>query len=383
MTTRIPEIISFIRKVYGQKELIPLHEPRFLGQEKKYLVDCIDSTFVSSVGEYVDRFERMIESYTQSSHAIAVVNGTCALQVALELAGVKRGDEVLTQALTFVASANAIHYCGADPIFLDSDEDTLGMCPKSLENFLEENAFVDDHGVCRNRHSQKRITACLPIHILGHPLKIDQVSEVCQRFQICVVEDAAEALGSLYQGKHAGTFGHLGVYSFNGNKTVTCGGGGVIVTNDKQLAKKGKHLTTTAKVAHPWEYNHDEIGYNYRLPNLNAALACAQMENLDRFIENKRELTLIYQEFFAKIGIHFFQEPLGCRSNYWLQAILLENRKERDLFLRELNQAKIICRPIWKLIPELSVYQNKQSSDLTQAKKISDCLINIPSSVRI
>jgi len=376
------EIIKFIKGIFPGAGFIPLHEPRFSGNEKRYVLDCIDSTFVSSVGKYVDRFEEMICEITGAKYAIAVVNGTCALHIALKLAGVQPGDEVITQSLSFVATANSIAHCGANPIFLDVERETLGLDPTALKSFLKTHSCIKEDA-CYNKTTGKRIAACVPMHTFGHSCRIDKIAEICNHYHIALVEDSAESLGSLYKGKHTGTFGQFGVYSFNGNKTVTCGGGGAIVTNDETLAKKAKHITTTAKVPHPYEYVHDMTGYNYRLPNLNAALACAQLEQLSAFIENKRELAKRYQEFFRPLDIPFIKEPEHARSNYWLNAIILPDRKIRDAFLKATNEAGVMTRPVWQLLNKLDMYKDCQTDALENAKWLEDRVVNIPSSVRI
>ena len=376
------EIIDFIKSLYPGENPVPLHAPRFIGNEKKYVVDCIDSTFVSSVGQYVDRFENMICEITGARQAIAVVNGTCALHIALKLAGVQPGDEVITQPLSFVATANSIAHCGASPIFLDVERETLGLDPTALKSFLQVQTRIRENA-CYNKTTGNRIAACVPMHTFGHPCRIDEIAEICNHYHIVLVEDSAESLGSLYKGKHTGTFGQFGIYSFNGNKTVTCGGGGVIVTNDEALAKKAKHITTTAKVPHPYEYVHDMTGYNYRLPNLNAALACAQLEQLNTFVENKRELARLYQDFFTSLDIPFVQEPMNARSNYWLNAIVLSDRKTRDEFLSATNQAGVMTRPVWRLLNQLEMYGNCQTDALENAQWLEDRVVNIPSSVRL
>jgi aminotransferase in exopolysaccharide biosynthesis len=349
-----------------------------MGKEKEYLIDCIDSTFVSYVGKYVTKFEEMTAKFTGAKYAVAVVNGTAALQIALQVAGVKHGDEVITQPLTFVATANAISHCGAYPTFVDVDNDTLGMGPKSLESFLAENCLVKDDGVY-NKLTNRKITAIVPMHTFGHPCKIDKIIEIADRYNIPVVEDAAESLGSFYKGKHTGTFGKLGIISFNGNKIVTSGGGGVILTSDEELAKKAKHLTTTAKVPHKWEYYHDEIGYNYRMPNLNASLLLAQLENLEKFVKIKRDLAMKYKEFFDWLGVEFFTEPEYATSNYWLNAIFLRDRKERDEFLEFSHENGVLCRPAWVLMNKLPMYKNCFSCKIENAYKIEERLVNIPS----
>ena len=374
------EIIHFIKSLYPDENPVPLHAPRFTGNEKKYVIDAIDSTFVSSIGRYVDRFEEMICEITSARFAIATVNGTCALHVALKLAGVQPGDEIITQPLSFVATANSIAHCGAKPIFLDVERKTLGLDPTALKSFLQVHAHIREN-TCYNKATGKRIAACVPMHTFGHPCRIDEIAEICNHYHIALVEDSAESLGSLYRGKHTGTFGLFGIYSFNGNKTVTCGGGGAIVSNDESLAKKAKHITTTAKVPHPYEYVHDITGYNYRLPNLNAALACAQLEQLDFFIDRKRELAEIYKTFFESLGIPFVHEPDHARSNYWLNAIILSDKKTRDEFLKATNEAGVMTRPVWRLLNKLDMYKTCQTDTLTNAKWLEERVVNIPSSV--
>lgn len=375
------DIISFIQNSYNTKEFIPLHEPRFRGNEKKYLLDTIDSTFVSSVGAYVDRFEEMMQLVTGSQKAIAVVNGTAALQVALRLAGVKLGDEVITQALTFVATANAIAYNGAIPVFVDVDLDTMGLSPKAVDAFLEEYAELRDN-ICYNKTSGRKISACLPMHTFGFPVHMDELIVVCNKWNIPLVEDAAESLGSEYKGKSTGSFGKLGIFSFNGNKTITCGGGGAIISNDIEIGNKAKHLTTTAKRPHPYEFYHDELGYNYRMPNLNASLACAQLEQLSFMLESKRELAEIYRNFFAEQGMNFRTELPNTRVNYWLMCVELENKAERDLFLKETNENKVMTRPIWQLMYRLPMYECCQRDEQKNAEFLEERIVNIPSSVR-
>lgn len=376
------EIIDFIKSLYPDENPVPLHVPRFTGNEKRYVADAIDSTFVSSIGKYVDRFEEMICEITGAQHAIATVNGTCALHIALKLAGVQPGDEVITQSLSFVATANSIAHCWAKPIFLDVEKETFGLDPTALKSFLQAYTHIKEN-TCYNKTTGNRIAACVPMHTFGHPCRIDEIAEICNHYHIALVEDAAESLGSTYKGKHTGTFGQFGIYSFNGNKTVTCGGGGAIVTNNEDLAKKAKHITTTAKVPHPYEYVHDVLGYNYRLPNLNAALACAQLEQLDSFIENKREVARLYQKYFGSLDIPFIHEPEHGHSNYWLNAITLPDRKHRDEFLEATNKAGVITRPIWRLLNKLVMYKDCQTDGLENAKWLEDRVVNIPSSVRI
>jgi aminotransferase in exopolysaccharide biosynthesis len=375
------EIVNHIRSVFKTDAFIPLHEPKFTGNEKKYVNDAIDSTFVSSVGEYVDRFEQMICELTGASFAVAAMNGTSALHVALRLLDVCQDTEVIAPPLSFVATANAIRYCGANPVFLDVERSSLGLSPKALGDFLEHRSAMGKDGFCYNRHTGNRIAACVPVHIFGHPCRIDEIIGICSQYNIPVVEDAAESLGSLYKGRHTGTFGKIGIFSFNGNKTVTCGGGGMIVTDDGPLARRAKHLTTTAKVPHPYQYMHDEVGYNYRLPNLNAALACAQLEQLDKFIENKRELAGKYSDFFTKMGIAFVREPENARSNYWLNAIILEDLERRDRFLDFSNRSGVMTRPIWRLMNNLPMFQHCMTDGLMNASWLEERVVNIPSSV--
>ncbi len=377
------KVIEFIQNLYGTKDFIPLHEPKFAGNEKKYLNDCIDSTFVSSVGKYVERFEQEFALYTGSRYAVATVNGTSALHIALLLAGVERGDEVITQPLTFIATCNAISYCGAKPVFVDVDIDTMGLSPKSLKEFLEDNCEMSD-GKCINKSTKKVIKACVPMHTFGHPCKIDEIKTLCDERNIALVEDAAESLGSFYKGKHTGTFGKLGAFSFNGNKIITSGGGGVIVTDDEILAKRAKHLTTTAKIPHPYEYVHDEIGYNYRMPNINAALLVAQLEQLEKFLKNKRETAKEYERFFSSIEeIKFVKEPKNTESNYWLNAVILKDKEARERFLKETNENGVMTRPVWKLMNELEMFKDMQCSNIENAKYLEQRVVNIPSGARL
>jgi len=373
-------IVDFIKQTFNTNEFIPLHEPRFNGNEKKYLNDCIDSTYVSSVGKYVDSFEKEFASKVGSRYAIATVNGTSALHISLILADVQRDDEVITQPLTFIATCNAISYCGAKPIFVDVDLDTMGLSPDSLQFFLEVNCEVNEN-ICINKTTGKIIKACVPMHTFGHPCKIEEIKEICDKWCITLVEDAAESLGSYYKNKHTGTFGKVGAFSFNGNKIITSGGGGVIVTDDENLAKRAKHITTTAKIPHPYEYVHDEIGYNYRLPNINAALIVAQLEQLDKFLESKRALVTKYKEFFSNENINFITEPKDSQSNYWLQSIVLNNLNQRNEFLEFTNKNGVMTRPIWRLMSELEMFEDCQKVDLQNAKYLEERVVNIPSSV--
>ena len=382
MTRRFQSTIDFIRSLYQTTEFIPLHEPRFTGNEKAYLLDCIDSTFVSSVGQYVDRFEIEMAKFTGAKYAVATVNGTAALHIALKMASVAQDDEVITQSLSFVATCNAISYCGARPVFVDVDRDTLGMSPQSLAAFLDENAVRTESG-SRNKTTGRKIGAVVPMHTFGHPCRIDEIAAICNEYGIPLIEDAAESLGSYYHGKHTGTFGKLAAFSFNGNKTITTGGGGMIITNDESLAKHAKHITTTAKIPHSYEFIHDEIGYNYRLPNINAALGCAQMETLPRLLESKRQIALAYAGFFEQAGVEFVIEPEHAKANYWLNVLVLEDRSARDQFLKELNEAGVMSRPIWRLMNELEMFRECQCADLSNAKWLEERVVNIPSSARV
>ncbi|MBE7639229.1 LegC family aminotransferase [Salegentibacter sp. BLCTC] len=377
----VQKTISFIQDTFNTKEFIPLHEPRFQGNEKKYLNNTIDSTFVSSVGAYVNKFEAMMQEITTTDKAVAVVNGTSGIQVALRLVGVNKGDEVLTQALTFVATANAIAYNAAKPVFIDVDRDTMGLSPKALNDFLDEFGELREDG-CYNKKTGNKIAACLPMHTFGFPVRIDEIVKICTNWKIPVVEDAAESLGSEFKGKSPGSFGKVGVFSFNGNKIVTCGGGGAIVSNNIELGEKAKYLTTTAKKPHSYEYYHDELGYNYRMPNLNAALACAQLENLQSFIKNKRELAENYAYFFKDQDIRFRTEMPNTTANYWLMCVELENKKQRDLFLKETNDAGVMTRPIWQLMYKLPIYRDCFKDGQENAEFLEDRIVNIPSSVR-
>ncbi len=374
--------VQFIQKVYNTNEFLPLHEPVFFGNEKKYLNECIDSTFVSSVGKFVDQFEEMMAEYAGAKYAVATVNGTAALHIALKLVGTDEESEVITQPLTFIATCNAISYCNATPVFVDVDKDTMGLSPKSLLSFLQTQTIQKD-SACYNKTTGKKITAVVPMHTFGHPCKIDEIVAICDEYNIALVEDAAESLGSYYKGKHTGTFGKLAAFSFNGNKTITTGGGGMIITDDEALAKHAKHLTTTAKVPHPYEYIHDEVGYNYRLPNLNAALGCAQMEILDTILKNKRDLADEYSSFFTTTNIDFARELKGSKVNYWLNAIILKDKEQRDLFLKETNNSGVMTRPIWALMNKLEMFKACQSTDLPNALWLEERVVNIPSGVRL
>jgi perosamine synthetase len=365
------------------KKFLPLHEPSIGDLEKQFVNDCIESTFVSSVGKYVDRFEIEIAKYTGVKRAVAVVNGTAALHISLLLAGVKQNDEVLAPGLTFVATANAVSYCGAIPHFVDAEEDTLGIDPSKLDNYLASISEFSGE-FCINKNTGRKISAIVPVHIFGHPCKIDAILEVARKYNLEVVEDAAESLGSFYKGKHTGTFGKLGAISFNGNKIITTGGGGMIITDDEELACQAKHITTTAKVAHKWEYVHDRVGYNYRMPNLNAALGCAQLSRLQDFLNFKRKLYESYRKQFTALGgIRLVSEPSDCSSNYWLQTILLDNTNIdlRDSVLACLNDMGLMSRPAWVGLHKLKPFQDCPRMDMSTTDCLEKRIINIPSSL--
>lgn len=382
MRDSLKELVSFIQQYYQTSEFIPLHEPRFDQHEKDLVSDCIDSTFVSSVGKYVDLFEQKLAAYTGVKYAIATVNGTSALHVALKLAGVERDTEVITQALSFIATCNAISYCGAQPVFVDVDKQTLGLSAEGVDDFLKQNAVIKN-GQCFNKTTQKRIAACVPMHTFGHPCEIDKIQVICHKWHIPVVEDAAESLGSFYKNKHTGTFGKVAAISFNGNKIITAGGGGAILTNDSVIAKAAKHITTTAKVPHKWNFNHDQIGYNYRMPNLNAALLCAQLEKLESFVENKRETAQAYQTWCQQRDVVFISEPEHAKSNYWLNGILLSDQQEQLVFLKYANDQGVMTRPAWTLLNQLPMFEQCQAMPQTNAQWVTERLVNIPSSVRV
>ncbi len=383
MRSEIISLTRFIREVFEEPtNFIPLHEPNFCGNEIVYSEDCIRSTFVSSVGKYVDKFETRIAEYTGAVNAVACVNGTSALHLAMVVAGVESGSEVLTQSLSFIATCNAISYTGAKPLFIDVDLDTMGLSPVILRNFLNECCITTKKG-CINKNSGKRISACVPMHTFGHPCRIDQIVEICDEFGIPVIEDAAESLGSTFKGKHTGTFGKIGVLSFNGNKIITTGGGGILLFNNLELAKKAKHLSTQAKKSHAWEFDHDYIGYNYRMPNINAALGLAQLENLDRFLEAKRVLAYNYAQFFLNKKLNFVSEPSECKSNYWLNAFITSDNNERDQVLEYLNSSNIMARPAWRLMNELPMFEKCMVYQNDNAKWLSERLINLPSSAKL
>jgi perosamine synthetase len=380
---RFAHVVNEIRSLFGTDQPIPLHAPRFFGNEKRYLNECIDSTFVSYVGPFVSQFDRMVSEFTGAKYAIAMSSGTVALHIGLLVAGVEPEDEVLTQALTFVATVNPIRYCYAHPVFLDSSRESLGMSPEALRRFLYSDCEVRADGRCYNKRSNRRISACIPVHIFGHPCEIDAIKALCDERNIALIEDAAESLGSFYKGQHTGTFGHVGILSFNGNKTITTGGGGMLLTNDEDLATRARHLSTTAKRPHKWEFFHDEVGYNYRLPNTSAAIGCAQMESLPLILEKKRELAAEYRLFFKEVDIPFVDQPKDSQSNFWLNAIVLSDRQERDNFLKESNEGGVMTRPIWTLISKLPMYSDCQRDSLANAGWLEDRVVNLPSSARL
>lgn len=375
-------LIDFVRDYYGTQDFIPLHAPVFTGNERQYVLDAIDSTFVSSVGAYVDRFEREMAVYTNSPSAVVTVNGTSALHMALILAGVCDEDYVLTQALTFVATCNAIAYCHAEPIFLDVDKASLSLSPEAVETWLNDHAFIDDAELCRHRVNHRIIRACVPMHTFGHPADLDGLVDVCERWKLQLVEDAAESLGSFYKGRHTGTFGQMGILSFNGNKIMTTGGGGMILC-DIETAIRGKHLTTTAKQPHAYAFIHHEVGFNYRMPNINAAMGCAQLEQLEAFVENKRLLAGHYEQFFKDSFMQFITEPEHCRSNYWLNGVMCEDLRQRDALLDASNQAGVMTRPLWEPMNQLPMFNKAPIGDLTNTKWLVDRVVNLPSSVNL
>ncbi|RYE25173.1 MAG: LegC family aminotransferase [Sphingobacteriales bacterium] len=382
MAEKFEQVVSFVKQQFPQKDFIPLHEPLFIGNERKYVQDAIDSTFVSSVGAYVNKFEDMMAEITGAKYAIAIVNGTNALHIALVLANVTAEDEVLSQALTFIATANAISYIGAKPVFIDVDRDTLGMSPIALKNFLTKHAEKKADGYTYNKITAKKIAACVPMHTFGLPCRIDEIADICTEWNIILIEDSAESLGSYYKGRHTGVYGKMGIFSFNGNKTVTCGGGGALITDDEEIAKRAKHLTTQAKVPHKWEFVHDDIGYNYRMPNLNAAMACAQLEQLKKFVDNKRELAGKYQQFFENSEIEFIVEPANSQANYWLNAVILKDLEERNAFLDYTNSKGVMTRPVWELMYRLPMFKDCYKDEMQNSDWLADRIVNIPSSVR-
>lgn len=372
---------QFVRDIYQTDKFIPLHEPRFLGNEKKYVNETIDSTFVSSVGAFVTDFEEKVQKFTGAKKAIATVNGTAALHTALLMAGVKCDDIVITQALTFVATCNALSYIGAEPLFIDVSLKTLGLCPQAMDAYLGEHAFINDQGVCIHKSSNKRISAVVPMHTFGHPVELEKLIQVSKKWNIVLVEDAAESLGSYYKNQHTGTFGLISALSFNGNKIITTGGGGMVLCQDEELGVKTKYITTTAKRPHPYEFFHDENGFNYRLPNLNAALGSAQMESLGNFLSKKRALAKQYQAYFENSDAQFVVEPEHAQSNYWLNAIICADKTHRDNVLKGTNDGQVMTRPIWTLMTKLPMYKNALQDELKNSQWLEERVVNIPSSV--
>ncbi|MEZ8557578.1 LegC family aminotransferase [Vibrio cyclitrophicus] len=371
-------IVEFVRDTYRTDEFIPLHAPTFNGNEKAYVMETIDSTFVSSVGKFVDDFERKIEAYTGTAKAVATVNGTAALHAALYMADVQRRDLVITQALTFVATCNALYHMGAEPIFVDVSPVSLGLCPKAVDAFLSEHAEITEAG-CIHRQTGKRIKAVVPMHTFGHPVELDELVAVCLKWNLVLVEDAAESLGSFYKGKHTGTMGDVSAISFNGNKIITTGGGGMVLCKTEELGARTKHVTTTAKAPHPYEFFHDEPGFNYRMPNLNAALGCAQMEVIEQYLKQKRQLAKCYENLFSGTDFQFVTEPDYAESNYWLNAIICPDKKSREEILAGTNSAGVMTRPIWQLMHRLPMFENAMRGDLTYSEFIEAHLINLPS----
>ena len=380
---KFKKITDFIHDLYGGGDFIPLAVPVFIGNEKKYLNECIDTTFVSSVGKFVDRFEEDTARYTGCKRAVVCVSGTNALHMSLILAGVERDDEVLTQALTFVATCNALSYIGAHPVFIDVDRDTMGLSPVAVREWLAKNS-EQKNGECYNKRTGRRVKACVPMHTFGHPVHLDELIEVLKEYHIELVEDAAESIGSLYKGKHTGTFGKIGAISFNGNKTITTGGGGMMLFNDEELGAFAKHITTQAKIPHRWEFRHDHIGFNYRMPNINAALGCAQLENLDKYIESKRKVAAEYEAFFKNIpDIEFFVDSPDTFSNYWLNVVIMKDKKAQIEFLTETNDNGVMTRPIWELMNRLPMFEKCENDGLKNTIWFADRVVNIPSSVRL
>lgn len=374
------ELIKLVREIYSTDEFIPLHAPIFSGNEQKYVTETITSTFVSSVGKFVDEFEQNIQQVTGTVRAVATVNGTSALHSALYLAGVQAGDLVITQALTFVATCNALYYMGAKPIFIDIERNSFGLCPVATEQWLSDNAVLDDKGQCRHKQSQAAIKAIMPMHTFGHPAQLDELLEVCQNWNLTLIEDAAESLGSYYKGKHTGTLGRFGALSFNGNKVITTGGGGMLLCQSKEDGDRAKHVTTTAKVPHPYEFYHNEPGFNYRMPNLNAALGCAQIEQLEAKLASKRKIAEQYAEFFKDSDYRFVEEPDYAQSNYWLNAVVCPNSEARDSLLKTTNDAGVMTRPVWQLMHRLPMFSNALRGDLTNSEWAEARLVNLPSS---
>ncbi|MDB2487142.1 LegC family aminotransferase [Alphaproteobacteria bacterium] len=371
--------ISRTRDIYGDG-FIPLHRPVFSDDEKQRLVACIDSNFVSSAGAEIEVFEAEIARFTGAAFAIATVNGTAALHVSLHLVGVDEGSEVITQAVSFVATANAISYCKAKPVFIDIEHDTMGMSPEALADFLSANVEMR-YGQAYNKTTGARISACVPMHSFGHPVRIDEIADICAKFNIALVEDCAESLGSYVCGTHSGRTGKFGTFSFNGNKIITTGGGGMIITDDEELAKRAKHITSTSKQPHAYEYFHDEVGFNYRMPNLNAAMGLAQLDKLKIFLREKRKIAGLFREFFASTSVDFVWERDSTEANFWLNCILCEDLASRNAFLEHTNEQGVMTRPLWQLLCYLPMYQDCQTDSLTVSSWFAERLVNIPSSV--
>lgn len=399
--TDYSKTIDFIKSVYGNQDFTPLAVPVFAGNEKKYLNECIDTTFVSSVGKFVDRFEEDMAKYTGAKKAVVCVSGTNALHMSLLLVGVKQDDEVLTQALTFIATCNALSYIGAHAVFIDVDRSTMGLSPNSLKAWLEKNAevrknarkgelpksrdfaFEEDDLACYNKSTGRRVKACVPMHSFGHPVRIDEIAAICKEWHIELVEDAAESIGSTFKGQHTGTFGKIGAISFNGNKTITTGGGGMMLFNDEELGAYAKHITTQAKIPHRWEFRHDHIGFNYRMPNINAAMGCAQLENIDKYVASKRKVAAEYEEYFKNVpDIEFFVDSANTVSNYWLNAVILKDKEAQIDFLTQTNDNGVMTRPIWELMNRLPMFENCENDGLENTIWFADRVVNIPSSVR-
>ena len=373
-------LVEFIRDTYQTKEFVPLHAPTFTGNERKYLIDTLDSTYVSSVGKYVEQFESEIENFTVTAKAGATVNGTAALHTALYMAGVKSGDLVITQALTFVATCNALFHMGVQPIFVDISKTSLGHCPNETQAWLEENAELDDTGKCRHKKSGATISAVVPMHTFGHPVELDELVVVCEKWNLPLVEDAAESLGSIYKSKHTGTLGDFGALSFNGNKIITTGSGGMVLCRTAEDGVRTKHITTTAKVEHPYEFHHDEPGFNYRMSNLNAALGCAQIEVLPEFLRQKRDLAQRYATFFVNSELKFVDQPGYAESNFWLNAVICPDTDSRNRLLDETNSSGIMTRPVWKLMHRLPMFAGAIRGDLKTSEWAEAHLVNLPSS---
>jgi aminotransferase in exopolysaccharide biosynthesis len=375
-------IIHFIQDYYKTKKFVGLHEPRFIGNEKKYLIDAVDSTFVSSIGQYVNKFEKDVCTFTKTNSALSVVNGTAAIQLSFYLSGVKNNDLVISPSLTFVAACNVLIHMGAEPLFVDVNKDTLGLCPIALELYLNENAVIEGNN-CIHKLSKRRIRAIIPMHTFGHPVQMDEIIKISNKWNLSLIEDAAEAFGSKYKGKYCGTLSEMGCFSFNGNKTITTGGGGMVLFTNSEIAKRARHLSTTAKMPHAYEFFHDEAGFNLRMPNINAALGVAQLESINIYIKRKRNLAAQYKEFFKDTNYLFVDEPEYSESNFWLNSIICENIKSRNEFLKTTNDAEVMTRPVWELMSNLPAFKDCYKGDLSNSLWLRDRLVNIPSSVKV